>query len=330
MANPYRNEHGEYCSKDEMRSGITRLTDAGNHEEAEKLFLEYKAIEDNVAKAAAVQQQINEHAEAVKQWKKRERKRELKQMFTPGGGGIFPMGEEPPEAPWHRENREQMEAKRREREEAEQASEPGSFVDQERYRNIKKMPALFVIDREANHATAEINPSAAWLFQEESTPTIKRDGTSITVTEDGQVMARRSVKKGKQAPPGFVHAETDSFTGHQFGVEPIEQSGFNKLFQEAAAKNGGKLEPGTYELCGPKVNGNPEGLDRHSLIRHGSEVAGDIPDMRTMDPAEAYEKLREIFQGYKEDGIEGIVWWGADGKRTKLRVKDFFGDPNRR
>jgi hypothetical protein len=203
-----------------------------------------------------------------------------------------------------------------------------NFVHDEQYRNIKKMPALFVINRETHEATTELNTPAAWVFTEPSRPTYKKDGTSITVAEDGTIYARRSVKKGKTAPAGFILAEVDSYTGHSFGLEPINQSGFAKMFREAVSDQ--KLDPGTYELCGPKINGNPEGLKSHQLLPHGSELATDIPDMRTIPREEAYETLKTLFAGYKERGIEGVVWWGNNGKRTKLRVKDFFGDPDRR
>ena len=202
------------------------------------------------------------------------------------------------------------------------------FINENKFRNIKKMPALFVIDRKIHEATTEINENAAWIFNEPSRATIKRDGTNITVTEDGQIFARRSVKKGKVAPPNYIPAEVDSFTGHSFGLEPMEQSTFHKMFQEAT--NGETLPAGTYELCGPKINGNPENLTFHKLLLHGSDEATKIPDMTKMPKAEAYETLKGIFATYKERGVEGVVWWGANGKRTKLRVKDFFGDPNRR
>lgn len=212
--------------------------------------------------------------------------------------------------------------------EAEDAAEAASFVHDEKFRNIKKMPALFVIDRLAHHATTEVNDKAAWIFEEESRPTYKRDGSSITVTENGEVFARRMVKKGKQAPNGFILAETDSFTGHSFGLEPVAQSGFYKMFKEAQGNQ--QLAPGTYELCGPKINGNPESLEAPHLYAHGSDEANDLPDMRNVSKEEAYKTLETIFADYKARGIEGIVWWGANGKRAKLRVKDFFGDPNRR
>lgn len=205
-----------------------------------------------------------------------------------------------------------------------------NFVDDVKYRNIKKMPALFVVDWENHTVTKEINPKADWLFNEPAVPTFKRDGTSVTVREDGKIFARRMVKKGKQAPEGFILAEVDPNTGHSFGLEPIEQSGFYKFFKEAVADDVEPLKPGTYELCSPKINGNPEHLISSKLFSHGSDVSSEIPDMRTLNKNEVWSIMLPIFTKFKEQGIEGIVWWGANGKRAKLRVKDFFGDPNRR
>lgn len=201
----------------------------------------------------------------------------------------------------------------------------------ETFRNTKKMTALFTIDRERHIGTRFVNPDAFWLFTEKSNATIKRDGTAILVDNDGAVFARRSVRKGKKAPEGFRLAEIDRNTGHAFGVEPVEHSGFHKMFEEAMAnRNHEILEPGTCELVGPKINGNPENMDKHMLIKHGSERADGLFDMWAMDPEEAYETLLPIFEDFKGRGIEGIVWYGNDGKRVKLRVKDFFGDLNRR
>lgn len=204
-----------------------------------------------------------------------------------------------------------------------------SMFDNEIYRNVRKMPALFVIDREKHETTQEINASAAWIFDEEAKPTYKRDGTSITVDEDGKVWARRSVKKGKKAPENYIEAEVDPITGHSFGLEPIEQSSFKKFYDEAEGNFDATLEAGTYELCGPKVQ-NAEGLSDHRLLRHGEDIAEEIPDMRNLSKEEAFDTLKNIFKDYQERGIEGVVWWGKDGKRAKLRVKDFFGDSNRR
>lgn len=197
------------------------------------------------------------------------------------------------------------------------------------FRNTRKMTALFEIDRVKHVGTDVVNEKSAWVFTEPATATVKRDGTGVLVTPEGEVFVRRSVKKGKRAPEGFRLAETDPFTGHMFGVEPVAQSGFKAMMEEALLAVDEPLTAGTYELCGPKVNGNPEGFDKHVLIRHGSEELTTIPDMRMVKPEEAHALLKEIFAGLKTRGVEGVVWWGADDKRVKLRVKDFFGDTNR-
>lgn len=197
------------------------------------------------------------------------------------------------------------------------------------FRNTRKMTALFEIDRVQHVGTDVINKNSEWVFTEPAVATVKRDGTGVLVTETGEILVRRSVKKGKRIPDGFRLAEIDPVTGHMFGVEPMNQSGFKAMLQEALPATGKTLEPGTYELCGPKVNGNPEGFDHHVLIRHGAEVLPIIPDMRTVAPEEAHALLKDIFTELQEQGVEGVVWWGADDKRVKLRVKDFFGDTNR-
>jgi len=202
-------------------------------------------------------------------------------------------------------------------------------TEDKKFRNTKKMTALFVIDRVNHIAINEINEKSEWLFREEATATIKIDGTGILIDENNNAFARRSVKKGKKAPENYVEFEVDSFTGHSFGIEPIEQSGFKKFFYEALDNFEGDLEPGTYELIGPKINKRYTDLDKHVLVKHGSEVAITIPDMRNVAPDEAYETLEPIFAQFKKDNIEGVVWAGTEGKRVKLRVTDFFGDDSR-
>ncbi len=82
---------------------------------------------------------------------------------------------------------------------------------------------------------------------------------------------------------------------------------------------------GTYELCGPQIRGNPEGLKHHMLIPHGpyrgavdeegrpvKHVLDDAP--RTFDALRAY---------LMDAGIEGIVWHHPDGRMAKVKAADF-------
>ena len=74
----------------------------------------------------------------------------------------------------------------------------------------------------------------------------------------------------------------------------------------------GKYPDGTYELCGPKVQGNPEGLISHELVRHGGVTLGDAP--------RSFRALRDYFASHD---VEGIVWHHPDGRMAKLKGRDF-------
>jgi hypothetical protein len=71
-------------------------------------------------------------------------------------------------------------------------------------------------------------------------------------------------------------------------------------------------EDGTYELCGPKVQGNPEGMDAHVLVPHGKFVLREAP--RDFEGLAAW---------LRENPYEGIVWHHPDGRMAKLKRKDF-------
>ncbi len=69
---------------------------------------------------------------------------------------------------------------------------------------------------------------------------------------------------------------------------------------------------GTYELVGPKIQGNPEGFVEHTLVSH------DLCDV--VDAPTDYEGLKAWFAGRD---IEGVVWHHPDGRMAKIKAKDF-------
>jgi len=141
---------------------------------------------------------------------------------------------------------------------------------------MKKMPCVFVRDFSSRPATTtrEVTPGCEWVLAGEGEPTRKWDGTCCLV-RDGKIYARYDCKRGKTPPEGFepCQPEADPVTGHWPGWLLVEGQPQYKWHAEAF-----KLETlcapileGTYELCGPKVNANPEGLkNEHRLIRHGA------------------------------------------------------------
>ena len=76
-----------------------------------------------------------------------------------------------------------------------------------------------------------------------------------------------------------------------------------------------ELFDGTYELIGEKVQGNPEKIVGHTLIKHGITVL-NIPEL-------SYRGLREYLSNPSND-IEGIVFHHkSDNRMCKLRKSDF-------
>lgn len=175
---------------------------------------------------------------------------------------------------------------------------------------MRKIPTVFVRDWDGDpsRVTREPDPSCAWVFAGEGRATRKYDGTCVRF--DGERwLARREVKPGRAAPPGFTVLSTDPATGKAIGWEPAEQSSFWTCLREAAGDRG--WDAGTYELVGPKINRNPEGLDAHTLVRHGADDLGEVP----LD----YDGLAAWLRDHR---YEGIVWHAPDGRMAKLKRRD--------
>ncbi len=196
---------------------------------------------------------------------------------------------------------------------------------------MRKMPCLFVREFHDRHSftiTEQVTPEAAWVLEPETTvvnpafPFLvanppayrKRDGTACLWYE-GQLFKRYDAKAGKTPPPNAIpcQPEPDPATGHWphwllVGDEPESR------WHRETAEIEGPLPNGTYELCGPRLQGNPENLPRHTFIRHTSEPI--------LIPSASYtfEGLREVLRNAPG---EGVVWHHPDGRMAKLRRDDF-------
>jgi Family of unknown function (DUF5565) len=193
---------------------------------------------------------------------------------------------------------------------------------------MKKIPTLFRRDPDdMRHVLPEVTPGCEWVLAGEGVPTRKFDGTCMMLVEPESLMsvvslwwARREVKPGKPFPPNFSAVMRDENTGKTVGWEPVAQLPFAKFHAEALADQPGVYEPGTYELVGPKVNGNPEGFPGHILIDHSQAARyGGIPT--------TFEGLRDMLSSPRFD-YEGIVWHHPDGRMAKLKRRDFAREGN--
>lgn len=189
---------------------------------------------------------------------------------------------------------------------------------------MRKIPTLFERSEDRRHVIDSVTPGCEWVLAGEGLATRKYDGIGVLIRRDGLAVhgfARRIVAYDVQPPAGWFEVDRDDDTRKRVGWEPIANSGFARWLDEAVAADRWlpyTPVPGTYELIGPKINGNPEGVDFHMLIQHGYAAAmdGEVLDgvPRSFAPLGAWLAERRW---------EGIVWHHPDGRMAKIKRRDF-------
>lgn len=183
---------------------------------------------------------------------------------------------------------------------------------------MQKIISLFKRDYEGTCLVYdEIVEGAEWVANGEGKATRKWDGTCCIV-QDGKLFRRYDAKHGKTPPEGFIAAQApDPNTGHWPGWILVGDDPGDRWHREAweygcDCFDHEFINGQTYELCGPKVQGNPERFSRHLLVPHGLDNMEDAP--RT------FHELRDFLA---EHDYEGIVWHHPDGRMVKIKAKDF-------
>ncbi len=184
---------------------------------------------------------------------------------------------------------------------------------------MKKISTLFKKDiHNLGRVVNEINPENRWVFDGEAVATQKFDGSACAVI-NGKLFKRYDAKRGKTAPEGAIPCqEADPVTGHHphwIACDPAKKE--DAFFWEGfhALAESGTVEDGTYELIGEKVQGNPENIKGHLLVKHGSEIL----NLESLD----FECIKSFLVN-PENNMEGIVFHHtADGRMCKIRKSDF-------
>lgn len=200
---------------------------------------------------------------------------------------------------------------------------------------MKKIPTVFAIDRDSGLATSSPHPLSTWVLAGEGRASVKMDGMA-TLFRDGRLWKRYDRKLNKQAawrkaqgqdlgpltealfktpPEGFEPCEPipDPVSHHWPGWVPVHPTDPTDRWLREAWSAAGELKEGaTYELVGPSLALNVYGLQHHELRLHG-EVVLEVPD-RSFEGLRAFLSARDI---------EGLVFEHADGRRAKVRRKDF-------
>jgi hypothetical protein len=192
---------------------------------------------------------------------------------------------------------------------------------------MKKIPSFFIRKTGSSLANVEcVNAECSWVL-DANVPmrvTVKRDGTPMLLM-DRQWYQRRVIKTGNggviERPDGFHPAQPaagyDQENGQWEWPGWVPLSAQYKPYLEEAGYADISVE-GTYELCGPKINGNPERLKKHTLFWHGSEEISLSPLLtRSKDLVIDIVKLTRH---------EGVVLYANDGRMAKARRREFGFD----
>lgn len=181
---------------------------------------------------------------------------------------------------------------------------------------MKKISTLFKKDPEdLSKVTDVLDPENTWVLYC-GIPTRKYDGTACAVI-GGEIYRRYDAKKGKTPPVGAIPCQDpDPVSGHWPHWVKCVEGNPSDVFFIAAFKSAGSLPDGTYELCGEKIQGNPEKITGRVLIPHGKDAL-PILDF-------SFAGIREYLRDPEND-VEGIVFHAADGsgRMCKIRKVDF-------
>lgn len=181
---------------------------------------------------------------------------------------------------------------------------------------MRKIATLFKRDFTNNgQIMDEYSDGTGWVLSGEGVATRKYDGTCVLV-RDGKLFKRYELKKDKVPPSDFELEDEDEVTGKKMGWLEVGWGSEDKWHREAI--DGGDpdkvdLPNGTYELLGPKVQGNPEKSEKYYFQKHSdAEIYNDVPT--------TFEGLRDWLD-HKD--IEGLVWHHPDGRMVKIKKKDY-------
>lgn len=189
---------------------------------------------------------------------------------------------------------------------------------------MKKIISLFNRNYDGNRLVRnEVVPGAEWVLHGEGIATTKWDGTACLI-QDSKLYKRYDAKAGKKPPTGFIPAQPDPdpVTGHWPGWIAVGNGPEDRWHREAWEEGdwayiSSTVKDWTYELVGPKIQGNPYGLPYHILRAHAEDTIG-------FEYPITFDGIRDFLANYE---AEGIVWWrnpnDLDCDKVKIKRKDF-------
>ena len=185
-------------------------------------------------------------------------------------------------------------------------------------RVMEKIPTLF--ERDGDFRVVDRpRVECAWVFDGEGTPTEKLDGTNVRLT----VRAGQLVRVEKRRNPSKLQKAQGIKDG--WYVDTTEGAAEDRWILAAAHNTDVTSWPDGEHSCealGPRIQGNPLGLDDHRCVPFNLEVP--VFQAVPRDYAGLRGFLAELESRFAPGALaEGIVFHHPDGRRAKIKRKDF-------
>lgn len=183
---------------------------------------------------------------------------------------------------------------------------------------MEKIPTVFERD-ESFGVTSRVRPECQWVLDGEGEATEKLDGTNVRLTVRGGLLVRVEKRRNpsklqkKQGVKDGWYVDAD-----EFGPED------RWIYDAARSTDVRTWTDGEHacEALGPSIQGNPLGLEKHMCVPFN--VAAPRYDGVTR----TFEGLRDFLTSAPSrfapgHTAEGIVFHHPDGRRAKIKRKDF-------
>lgn len=183
---------------------------------------------------------------------------------------------------------------------------------------MEKIPTIF--DRGENFKVVNsVRKGCEWVFAGEGRATEKIDGTNIRIT----VRAGEVVRVEKRRNPSAVQKQQGIIDGWYVDADEIGKE--DKWIFESVKRTDVQSWPDgehAAEAVGPNIQGNPLGLEGHICVPFNLEIPVFDNAPRNF---EGLQKFLDTAQSLYSPGhlAEGIVFHHPDGRRAKIKRKDF-------
>ncbi|MEZ0110151.1 hypothetical protein ABH920_004166 [Catenulispora sp. EB89] len=183
---------------------------------------------------------------------------------------------------------------------------------------MEKIPTIFERD-DRFHVVDKPRADCEWVFAGAGRATEKLDGTNARLT----VRSGTIVRVEKRRNPSKAQKAAGIVDG--WYVDTDEHGAEDKWLREAAANTLVTAWPDgehSVEALGPRIQGNPLGLEEHICVPFNLTVPDYENAPRTY--AELHDWLASLESRYAPGHLaEGVVFHHPDGRRAKIKRKDF-------